>query len=123
MNRSRTLIFAGIIALILIVSSCEKVVFTEPEIIPPDTTVVISYSKEIQPIWDDKCVNCHGGQRDPDLRPAFSYNELITGGYIDTTDAANSELMKKLYGSHDERATTAQKLLIQEWMKQGAKNN
>lgn len=123
MKRSYALIFAGIITWILIFSSCEKVVFPKQVIIPPDTTVVISYSLEIQPIFNDKCVNCHGGNRYPDLRTASSYNALITGGFIDTSDAANSKLMKWLYGDHDSKATLAQKQLIQAWMEQGANNN
>jgi hypothetical protein len=123
MKRSSRLVFAGIIGLIMIFSSCEKVVFQAPEIIPIDSTVLISYSAEIQPIWDDKCVSCHSGQRDPDLSTGNSYNELIMGDYVDTIDAANSDLMKKLYGSHDSRASLADKQLIQLWMEQGAKDN
>ena len=121
MKRSFALVFAGIIAGILIYSSCEKVVFTLPEIILPDT---ISYSLKIQPIWNEKCLDCHGeGQRDPDLRPGVSYDELFTEGLIDTANAAESDLIKKLYGTHDSRATESEKQLILEWINEGAKNN
>ena len=120
MKRSQWLIFAGIMALIMIFSSCEKVIFPESEIILPDT---ISYSLQIQPIWDAKCINCHGGQRNPDLRPPVSYNSLINRNYVDTSDAAGSKLIQKLYGSHNSRASETEKQLILEWINEGARDN
>jgi hypothetical protein len=120
MKRLIYLLFAGIIAGILLFGSCEKVVYPPFEIEPPDS---VSYSLDIQPIWDSKCVNCHNGQRDPDLRPEESYNALIDGGQINTSDPAESDLMKKLYGTHDSRATEGEKQLILLWIEEGAKNN
>ena len=120
MKRSTVLVFAGIIAGILICSSCEKVVFPEQEIILPDT---LSYSLQIQPIWNAKCLDCHGGQRDPDLRAEFSYNSLFEEDLIDTANAEGSKLVTKLYGTHNSRATEAEKQLILEWIREGAKNN
>ena len=108
----------GILAAILVISACEKVVYPPPEI--PDQ---VSYSADIQPIWDNKCVNCHAGSRPPDLRPENSYASLINGGYVDTDNPEESELMKTLYGTHDSRATEAEKQLILVWIEEGAKNN
>ena len=105
---------------ILLFGSCEKVVYPPVVIELPDT---VSYSLDIQPIWADNCVNCHNGGRDPDLRPENSYLSLTSGGYINVNDPAESELMKKLYGSHDSRAKEAEKQLIQLWIEEGAKNN
>jgi hypothetical protein len=121
MKRLIYLLFAGILAGVLLFGSCEKVVYPPFEIEPPEDSV--SYSLDLQPIWDSKCVSCHNGQRDPDLRPEQSYDELITGGYINTNEPSESELMKKLYGSHDSRATEAEKQLILFWIDDGAKNN
>jgi len=96
------------------------VIFEPPVIIIPDT---ISYSLEIQPIFDENCLNCHAGNINPDLQTAVSYSSLTEGGYIDTANAEGSELMEKLYGSHDARASQTDKVLILEWIKAGAKNN
>jgi len=117
------IIFTGIIVGIMLFSACEKVVFPPVEIIIPDTTdsVTVSYLLDIQPIWDDKCVNCHG--RDPDLHPDVSYDALISGGYINTEDPASSELITKLYGTHDSRATEEEKQLILLWIAKGAEDN
>jgi hypothetical protein len=120
MKRIIAQVFAGMIAGILIFSSCEKVVFPEVEIILPDT---VSYSLEIQPIWEAKCKDCHWGDWDPDLRPDVSYLSLFANDLIDTVNAEESKLIKKLYGSHDDRATETEKQLILEWIKKGARNN
>jgi hypothetical protein len=118
MKRLFYLIFAAVLTGILLFGSCEKVVYPIPEL--PDT---VSYSLDIQPIWDNKCVSCHSGSRDPDLRPDNSYASLINGGYVDTDNPEDSELIKKLYGSHDARATETEKQVILLWIEEGAKNN
>jgi len=118
MKRLFYVIFAAVILAIMLFGSCEKVVYPIPEL--PDT---VSYSLDIQPIWDNKCVSCHDGDRDPDLRPEQSYDALITGGFIDVDSPEDSDLMKKLYGTHDSRATEAEKQLILLWMGEGAKDN
>jgi len=112
------LLFAAVLTCILLFDSCEKVVYPPPVI--PDT---VSYSLDIQPIWDNKCVNCHNGDRDPALSQDISYDALITGGHINVNEPAESNLMKKLYGTHDSRATDAEKQLILIWIEEGAKDN
>ena len=118
MKRLFYLLFAAVLTGLLLFGSCEKVVYPIPEL--PDT---VSYSLDIQPIWDNKCVSCHSGSRDPDLRPEDSYASLINGGYVDTDNPEDSELIKKLYGSHDARATETEKQVILLWIGEGAKNN
>lgn len=118
MKRLFFIIFAAVLTGILLFDSCEKVVYPIPEL--PDT---VSYSLDIQPVWDSKCINCHNGGRDPDLRPEHSHDALVNGGYVDTGNPANSELMQTLYGTHDSRATEADKQLILLWIEEGAKDN
>ena len=118
MKRLIYILFAAAVTGILLFDSCEKVVYPVPEL--PDT---VSYSLNIQPIWDNKCVSCHDGGRDPDLRPENSYVSLTDGGYIDTDNPEESDLMKKLYGTHDARATETEKQLTLLWIKEGAKDN
>ena len=118
MKRLFYLLFAAVLTGILLFGSCEKVVYPIPEL--PDS---VSYTLDIQPIWDNNCVSCHSGSRDPDLRPENSYASLINGGYVDTDNPEESILIKKLYGSHDARATETEKQLILLWIEEGAKNN
>jgi hypothetical protein len=103
---------------ILLISACEKVVYPPPEI--PDQ---VSFSQDIQPIFDSKCTTCHNGGRDPDLRPDHSHASLVDGGYVDTSSPEDSKLIKKLYGTHDSRATEADKQKILVWITEGAQDN
>jgi len=131
LKNSLLLIF--ILTAVIYFSSCEKYTF-RVETLPPvdttgndttgtDTTSYVSFSKEVQPIFDSKCVSCHKGSRNPDLRPENSYTSLTTGGYV-TLPAADSKLYKKITSSsHSSLTTQAQKNTIYLWISQGAKNN
>jgi hypothetical protein len=113
------LLFSGMIITALLLGSCKKVVYP-----PLDIPTDVSYSEDVQPIWDAKCISCHGGGISPDMRVNVSYLELMNGGYIDTDNPEESSLMEKLYeGSHDARATEAEKQTILSWITEGAENN
>ena len=100
-------------------SSCEKVIFEPPEL--PDS---VSFSLDIQPIFNENCVSCHVGDREPDLQEGLSYDALIGGAYVDTANPEGSKLVKKLnVAPHNSRASEAQKQLIIEWIRAGAKDN
>jgi hypothetical protein len=93
---------------------------------PNDTLDTISFSAEIQPIFDSKCVACHATQS-PRLTAGNSYDNLTTGGYIDTTDPENSVIYLKLkdeqHPSPSTTFTAAQLALLLQWITQGALNN
>ncbi|UCG27812.1 MAG: hypothetical protein JSV24_00200 [Bacteroidales bacterium] len=115
-----------ILILFLAALSCEKVYLTEPPEIELDTTVVYSFADTIQPIFDNKCINCHNGGIPPNLTAGNSYDALINGGYVesDTSKAEQSLIYTKLLsGTHEDRATANEKQLILFWIKQGALNN
>ena len=111
--------FLSILLVIILTGSCEKVTL-EPDTDIPDN---ISYSLDIQPIFDANCTKCHGGSRSPDLRADYSYDALTKNGYIDTAEPDKSFLYTTLNGSHDSRANAKEKLVILGWIQQGAKNN
>ena len=91
---------------------------------PPVIEEGISYAEQVQPIWDDKCVSCHSGNMDPDLRPEESYEFLMTEGYVDTLNPESSLIYSKLLsGAHASRATEEEKLTILQWITEGALNN
>ena len=114
----RRLILPVTCILVLSLFACEKYIIPTPDI-PVD----ISFSTQIQPIFDANCVGCHSGGMDPDLRPGESYDALIDGGYVNTDDPESSELYTKLRGTHDSRATEEEKLTILQWITEGALNN
>lgn len=120
-----SVLLGGIIVVLFIFSSCEQVVYPPLEL--PDAGDTVSYSLAIQPIWDNKCVDCHSEETrktKPYLSAEVSYDELINGDYVDTADVESSKLIKKLNtGAHKSRATEMEKQLISIWITQGAKNN
>ena len=113
--RRRILILTGI--LVLSLSACDKYIIEKPVI------EEVSFSLEIQPVFDASCIQCHFGRLNPDLRPEESYDALLNGGYVNTADPEESILYQQLRGTHDSRATEEEKLLILQWITEGALNN
>lgn len=117
-------------------SSCTKdegPLVIKPPPVPGDT--MMSYSLEIQAIFDLHCVRCHN-QSHPflDLREGLSYNQLLFTGhlapYVDTLLPENSILIGRLRGveypimppdGDHIRPGTIDTIAI--WMLQGARNN
>lgn len=114
----KRLIFITACVMIGFLCSCEKYIIPAPDV-PTD----VSFSADVQPIFNAKCVNCHGGNRAPDLRPNNSYNALVKGDYVNTDDPEASELYQVLLGSHNSRATPDEKATILGWIYEGAENN
>ena len=93
---------------------------------PPDPTIPISYSAEIQPIWDAKCVGCHSpGKTSPNLEAPSSYDNLFAGGLIDTLspDVSIIYTCMKPGGSMAPFTNVQDANLVLVWIQQGAKNN
>ena len=131
----KNLIFAlAIIAAVVYFSGCESITIQPPKEIPtpPDTstvdTIVYKFSTDVYPLFPkNNCNMCHPSSHKPDFSSqALSYTSLKTGGYVDTP-AITSKLMVRLNISpaHNgtNKFTTAEKLKISKWIKQGAKNN
>jgi len=116
-----------VLAVIILVSSCQYKWIVEPVVPPPDPEDTISFSLEIVPIWGDQnCTGCHnGGSTQPDLRPDFAYNSITSLGLVDTADPSAS----KIYyyplpeGDHYAKYTSAQGALVLVWIEQGAIDN
>lgn len=95
--------------------------------LPPEPEGDISYSQQIQPFFDTKCVVCHtAGTGVPlDLEASVSYDNLINGNYINTDDPSASVLyVKMLPGqSMEQYANDNERALTLKWIEQGALNN
>jgi hypothetical protein len=117
----RVIIFAtGLV--IAILAACDN--YTIPNNCEDGATGV-SYSGDVQPIFNSNCISCHPGAHPLDLREDWSYDELIDGGYVAEPEAAcESILIQVLLGSsHDGRADSIQISQILGWIQEGAQDN
>jgi hypothetical protein len=116
----QSLVAVVILAALAGFTSCEKYKFTAPSVDPLETW---HFQDDIQPIFSANCVVCHGGTRAPDLRVGNSYNALTKGGFV-SAPYDKSRLYAKLENSHPSSSfSVVDKLKIQYWILQGAKNN
>ena len=101
-------------------TSCEKFA-VQP--IPFDATATWHFQADVQPIFNANCITCHNGSKSPDLRDGKSYSAL-SKGYI-TAPAETSRLYAHISSNseHIPRTSDTQKLIILNWIKQGALNN
>ncbi len=123
--------FFTIAVVALLFSGC-KYDFIVPEEVPDptDTTVVVSFSEEIVPIFteNNNCTQCHstGGQM-PDLTAGNAYSSINNSRYINKGTPEESLIYTKpnpaTSGHSQKKYTEAQAGLILKWIIQGAKNN
>ncbi len=118
--RRMIMILAG--SLILILSACTKYEIPAPEC-PDNLPTNVSFSGDVQAIFDQNCVVCHGGGQAPDLSPGWAYDELIDGDYVDTEFPCSSLIYQVFLGSHGGRASDDEILTILGWIDEGAKDN
>jgi hypothetical protein len=107
---------------VLSLSECAKYQIPKPEC-PEDVPTDVSFSGDIQPIFNNSCVVCHGGGQAPDLSPGWAYEELIDGGYVDTDFPCESGIYQVFSTTHGDRATEEEILTILGWIYEGARDN
>ena len=91
----------------------------------------VSLKNDVQPIFDRDCnmSGCHdaGPAHSPSLVKEKAYQDLTSGGYVNTTDPANSSLYLSVNGGGMPagRAPLSEndKKLILGWITDGARNN
>jgi hypothetical protein len=91
----------------------------------------VSLKNDVQPIFDRTCnmSGCHDNKptHAPSLIAANTYNALISGGYVNTVDPANSILYLEVNGGgmpiNAPPLSDNDKKLILGWITDGAKNN
>lgn len=107
--------------MILILSGCSNYEIPAPEC--PQGTTGVSYSGDIQPIFNSNCISCHSGNQAPDLSDGWSHEELVDGGYVDTDFPCESSLYDVFSGTHSGRVSDEELLLILGWIQEGAQDN
>jgi len=110
----------------LIISGCYYDEVVE-EIILEDT--IVSFSAEIQPIFNTNCTSCHPLiVAAPNLTEDKSYDAILMGNYIVSKDLEASILYQRLLGQPTimppSGSLPKNKIeLIKRWIEQGALNN
>lgn len=127
MFKKNLLQFSFLFLVTISLSSCYYDTFPEETGPPPEG---VSYSQDIQPLWDADCVSCHQGNTPPDLRAANSYNSLINGNYVVPNKADESVLYHSLTGSNgvslmppSNQWPSSQISIVETWINEGAKDN
>lgn len=108
--------------MILILSGCAN--YEIPATECPEGAEDVSFSGDIQPIFNSNCISCHSGSQSPDLSDGWSHGELVDGGYVAEPEFACESILYQVFsGSHDGRADTVQISQILGWIQQGAQDN
>lgn len=121
-NRKSKLLIASLMACLALNVGCyyDQVA---PEVVElPDEPV--SYTLEIQPFFEAKCISCHGGIS-PNLEAPDSYDNLINGGYINIDDPESSELYLAITvnSTMKDIPTDTEKAMTLKWIEEGANND
>lgn len=91
----------------------------------------ISFSNDILPILESRCINCHGGQRTSEGLDLKTYQSLMAGSQngsvVTPGDAANSSFVTlAAEGKMPKRGpklTPAEVQMLTDWVNAGAPNN
>jgi hypothetical protein len=119
----RLLFLSGAVLALLTACEYDYIVPTPPPpVIENDT---ISYSEDIQPIFNAECISCHPAVYKPDLTVNKSYNALISGNYVTGSEPATSLIYTKVNtgGTMAGYTNAANVELIRRWIVAGAKND
>jgi hypothetical protein len=119
-------ILSVIILLAGLMTGCYYDIVTPPD--PNAPPQAVSYSGDLQPIWDQNCTKsgCHDGAHDPLLTPAESYNAIMAGGFVNTAIPTESILYQVLQGGSmppTGKLPSADIQMVLDWIKNGAPNN
>jgi len=110
------------VLVILFLWGCSDYIIPAPEY-PEGIPEGVSYSGDVQPIFDQQCLTCHAGGQSPALTADWSYDELIDGGYVNTDEPLESALYTIFSGTHAGRASEEETLVFLGWIIEGAENN
>ena len=112
-------------------SNSKPVISTTPAIPASGTPGNVSFAKDIQPILQNTCLSCHGGERISRGLDVRTYASLMTGsqnGAVVLAGNADKSLLVQsiLSGQMPKRGgplNSSQISLLMQWVNAGAKNN
>ena len=91
----------------------------------------VSFSKDVMPILQNQCVNCHGGQKTEKGLDMTSYNALMAGSQrgavVIPGNASQSSFVRQVLNGNmpkrGQKLSAAQAQILQDWVNAGALNN
>ena len=101
---------------------------------PASSSALVSFKDDVQPIFNARCVTCHGDVGPEDGLSLTSYENVMAGSnegpVVVPGQPENSELVKRIKGISQPRMpfgqtplTDQQIQIIETWVAQGAQNN
>lgn len=111
-----------IIILVVFSFSMTSCYYDQIEDVEIDPGTVITFSDDIQPILANNCIECHNGNRDPDLNPDNAYSSLVPE-YVSAGNADGSQFYTKLANEGHGDVNATDLALIEAWINSGALNN
>lgn len=112
-----------IIILVILSISMTSCYYDQIEDVEIDPGTVIKFSDDIQPIFTrNNCIECHNGNRDPDLRPDNAYSSLVPE-YVTAGNADDSFFYTWLAIDGHGDVSTSDLAKIEAWINNGAPNN
>ena len=95
----------------------DDVVIPEPDPVNPT-----SFETQVEPIFQDKCIECHNST-DPILVTGSAYANLTNGGYINIGNPTESKVYKRSTDGHGKNMGSQELKLLLKWIVEGAKDN
>jgi hypothetical protein len=92
-------------------------------------TETVSYSKDVQPLFNRSCISCHNDFHILNLKDCCSYEILTKNNYVNVNDPEDSQLYKRIKHPNPTMPPNGDPLSEQEveviltWIKEGAKDN
>lgn len=104
---------------------------TEAPVAQPAAASTVSFAKDLQPLFQESCVSCHGGEKTSRALDLKTFESLMAGSQngavIVPGEAASSKLVQSIQaGKMPKRGTkwTPEQLqLLVDWVNAGAQNN
>jgi mono/diheme cytochrome c family protein len=136
--RQRNVLLALAISFVILLAACAGVAEPAPPVNlqgsaggAESTPDAVSFSQDVLPILQSRCVNCHGGQRTEKKLDMTSYEKLMAGSekgaVVIPGDADNSSFIQLvLQGKMPKRGPKLLPEQVQtlvDWVKAGALNN
>ena len=112
--------------LLTLIASCTKEYVTPTAELPTN----VSFSTDIQPIFTNNCVACHGGSTSPNLTASKAYASLTSNNLVVSGNASGSKLYSRMTGANGNsvmppsgKLSTSDLNKVLVWINEGAKNN
>jgi hypothetical protein len=110
------------------ITGCYKDVIIPESIADPDgPPQAVSFKTDLAPLFTAKCAlaGCHvSGAHKPYLPADISYQQIVNGGFVNTSVPKESQLYKMINGEMQEYIpSAADRQKVYDWIRNGAPNN